>query len=143
MINTTNTGWHYETPFVGVTGCWFYDRDPSDTDAMEFDLVDQHGCNKPPSYYDPFTAAATPGVNGMYLNQKPVDGQPNPLSTGSENLDPMTGGRYLSGVREAGIAYSDKLKMFKFPGTQQVWAKCELRFCVEDDDPRCITVSFG
>jgi len=144
LINTTNTGWHSETPHVGVTGCWFYDRDPYDPDAMEFNLVDQHGCNKPPSYYDPFTAATTPGVNGMYLNVHPVDDW-NPSVGASANpaSNPTDGGTtppgYLSGGDQFGYAYSDKLKMFKFPGTNQVWAKCELRFCVERDDPRCIT----
>jgi hypothetical protein len=135
-IDTTLTGWHKETPYVGVTGCWFYDRDPTDTDAMKFDLVNQNGCNKPPKYYDPFTAAETPRVNGMLLNKKPKDTIP----TGTEVSDPMIGPQgYLSGDVEKGIAYSDKLKMFKFPGTGQVWAKCTLRFCVEATDPRCIT----
>ena len=130
---------------MGVTGCWFFDRDPSDSDAMRFDLVDQYGCNKPPSYYDPFVAADTPGVNGMYLNHQPVDAWDS--STAGITDDPLVTSNtipgYLSGTKEAGMAYSDKLKMFKFPGTQQVWAKCELRFCVEDDDPRCITVRVG
>ena len=114
---------------------------------MRFDLVDQYGCNKPPSYYDPFVAADTPGVNGMYLNHQPVDAWDSSANTGDNplldgNAGPPVAG-YLSGTKEAGMAYSDKLKMFKFPGTQQVWAKCELRFCVEDDDPRCITVRVG
>ena len=129
---------------MGVTGCWFYDRDPSNPYAMQFDLVDANGCNKPPSYYDPFTAATTPGVNGMYMNHQPYD---TALMSGpTQSIDPMVGAPgylgYLSGAKEAGMAYSDKLKMFKFPGTRQVWAKCTLRFCVEDDDPRCITVSW-
>jgi len=135
VIDTKNTGWHSETPYVGVTGCWFYDRDPYDPDAMQFTLVDQYGCNKPPSYYDPFTAAATPGVNGMYLNHQPMLVYP-----GDEATDPMlTGLGYLAGQEELGMAYSDQLKMFKFPGTTSVWARCELRFCVEKNDPRCIT----
>jgi len=135
-INTTNTGWHSETPYVGVTGCWFYDRNPDLSDAMQFTLVQENGCNRPPTYYDPFTAATTPGVNGMYLNHKPVDTK---LIAGGEGTNPMNAGGYLSGAVEEGIAYSDKLKMFKFPGTTQVWAKCTLRFCVEKWDPRCIT----
>jgi len=105
---------------------------------MEFDLVDSHGCNKPPSYYDPFTAATTPGVNGMYLNIRPVDTTLDPAGL-TAGVNPMSFNGYLTGSKHAGYAYSDKLKMFKFPGTEQVWAKCTLRFCVEDDDPRCIT----
>jgi hypothetical protein len=138
LINTTNTGWHYEVPYVGVTGCWFYDQNPSNPDAMQFDLVDQYGCNKPPSYYDPFTAATTPMVNGMLLNKKPVDKPQG--STSSNPVSTMDG--YMSGAQEKGVAYSDKLKMFKFPGSGVVCSRCTLRFCKEWDDPRCITVSF-
>lgn len=136
-------------PYVGVRGCWFYDREPMlsrfpnvpDPNAMEFKLTDEHGCNKPPSYYDPFTAARTPGVNGMYMNEQPVD---NWLTSNGGNrpatsADPMANGNYLSGADELGMAYSDVFKMFKFPGAGMVWVKCELRFCVEADDPRCIT----
>jgi hypothetical protein len=143
LINTTNTGWHYEAPYVGVTGCWFYDQPPENPDAMQFNLVDQYGCNKPPSYYDPFTAADTPRVNGMLLNKQPVDS----IDPSSAAADPTAqagtpSAGYLSGPQEKGVAYSDKLKMFKFPGSGVVYSKCTLRFCVEWDDPRCITVSF-
>jgi hypothetical protein len=141
LIDTKDTGWHLEMPYVGVMGCWFYDRDPAGVDganAMKFPLTDQHGCNKPPSYYDPFTAARTPGVNGMYMNEQPVDGWLTGASNQPAN-DPMQNGGYLSGADELGYAYSDVFKMFKFPGAGMVWAKCELRFCVESDDPRCIT----
>jgi hypothetical protein len=138
LINATNTAWHSEAPYVGVTGCWFYDQPPSNPDAMKFDLVDQNGCNKPPSYYDPFTASTTPMVNGMLLNKKPVD-----KPQGSKFSNPVsTVGGYMSGAQEKGVAYSDKLKMFKFPGSGIVCSKCTLRFCKESDDPRCITVSF-
>jgi hypothetical protein len=138
FINTTNTNWHYKAPYIGVTGCWFYDQEPSNPDAMQFDLVDQYGCNKPPSYYDPFTAAETPRVNGMLLNKKPVDS----IDPSSAAADPTAGSGYLTGPQEKGVAYSDKLKMFKFPGSGIVCSKCTLRFCKESDDPRCITVSF-
>ena len=72
-IDTTETAEHSEIPFVGVSGCFFYDRDPSDADAVKFDLIDENGCNDSPNYYNPFAAATQPGVNGMYLNQKPID----------------------------------------------------------------------
>ena len=56
-----------------MSGCFFYDRDPKDVDAVKFDLIDENGCNDSPNYYNPFAAATEPGVNGMYLNQKPID----------------------------------------------------------------------
>ena len=52
----------------------------------------------------------------------------------------MINGNYLSGFNQWGMAYSDVFKMFKFPGTNLIWAKCNLRFCSEEEDPRCITV---
>ena len=128
---------------MGVMGCWFFKQDPTSANqAVNISLTDEHGCNKPPSYYDPFTAARIPGVNGMYMNKQPVDdwliingGNP-PIKT----ADPMINGNYLSGFNQWGMAYSDVFKMFKFPGTNLIWAKCNLRFCSEEEDPRCITV---
>ena len=58
-----------------MSGCSFFNKDPNEADAEEFKLIDENGCNDSPVYYDPFAAASKPGVNGMYLNQKPVDNQ--------------------------------------------------------------------
>ena len=55
--------------------------------------------------------------------------------------DPMQANGYLTGNKVPGVAYSDRFKMFKFLGSDEVWAKCNLKFCMEEDDPRCITVS--
>ena len=148
LIDTLNTGWHAEAPYVGVRGCRFYDRDPAGADgvnAVNITLTDENGCNKPPRYYDPFAASRTAGVNGMYMNEQPVDDWMTSNAGGlpPPSTDPMIPGGYLSGEDELGMAYSDVFRMFKFPGTNSVWAKCELRFCFERDDPRCITVRGG
>jgi hypothetical protein len=93
LVNTTESTLHYDAPYVGVVGCWFYDRHPSSPNAVQFDLVDQYGCNKPPAYYDPFTDAATPMVNGMLLNKKPIDA---PQGNASSNPVTTVGG-YMTG----------------------------------------------
>ena len=126
--------------------CRFFNVDPTSANgAMNISLTDEHGCNKPPNYYDPFTAARIPGVNGMYMNEQPVDDWLTSNGGGrpGNTANPMIGGNYLTGADELGMAYSDVFKMFKFPGSDLIWAKCELRFCLEEDDPRCITVRGG
>ena len=61
-----------------MSGCLFYDRDPTAENAVAFNLIDENGCNDSPNYYNPFAAATVPGVNGMYLNQKPSDKELSP-----------------------------------------------------------------
>ena len=144
-INTKNTGWHTKAPYVGVQGCWFFNHDPAvkaEGDSANVSLTNEHGCNEPPSYYDPFTAARIPGVNGMYMNKQPVDNWliSNEGGLPSKNADPKSNGSYLSGFNQSGMAYSDVFRMFKFPGKNLIWVECELRFCVDRNDPRCITV---
>ena len=138
---------------MGVTGCTLYDRNPENADdpktrrPSKFHLVGSHGCNQPAVYYNPFTHRfgeddiLVPGVNGMYLNQKPVNGHP---VKGPDNRDedPMQSGKYLSGAKEVGIAYSDRMALISF-STGEVWAKCTLYFCSDAKDYRCITVSLS
>ena len=144
-INTLNNPLHVEAPYVGVQRCWFYNYNPANpagADSANVELTNEHGCNKSPDYYNPFTDAGVPGVNGMYMNKQPVDNwyPSSPSIPPSNTADPMQNGNYLSGADERGMAYSDVFKMFKFPGKNSVWAKCELRFCFQANDPRCITV---
>ena len=70
LINSTLTDRHAQAPYVGITGCWFYDNDPSVIGARRFDLIDENGCVDPPSSYNPFRAAGATST-GMYLNEKP------------------------------------------------------------------------
>merc|ERR1719233_1197284 len=102
---------------------------------MRFNMVSGDGCNNPPSYYNPYKAGGTPLVNGMLLNIQPVDD-----ANENENADPVTDSAgYLTGSDEPGVAYSDVFKVFKFPGSNFIRAKCTIRFCVEKNDPNCIT----
>ena len=76
FIDSTKTLTHSDAPYIGVTGCKFYDRDPSTNNNLrEFDLIGENGCNNPPSSYNPFKAAAAT-TDGMYFNENP-DGAGN------------------------------------------------------------------
>ena len=72
LINSTVTEWHSQVPYVGVTDCSFYGSDPSrsDDDPITFGIIGENGCISPPSFYNPFEAAAAT-AKGMYLNEQP------------------------------------------------------------------------
>jgi len=150
LINTTTRNHHSEAPYVGVKGCTLYDRNPGDRGnpnsmsdpaaprPSKFGLVESHGCNQPAVYFNPFTHnKLLPGVNGMYLNQKPVDGHPVE-GVDKHDEDPLQPGKYLSGEKEVGIAYSDRMELISF-STGQIWATCNLWYCTDAKDIRCIT----